>query len=110
MPDGVSVITRYKILRMTAPVQVDGAIGVRTAEIYDKEKFLIRHIHEFDAVWCEELPRSCGWFASTVRFELVSIPIGVECLCPRLERNIAESRAVRVLLCSLCVDIVRIDQ
>jgi hypothetical protein len=47
------------------------------------------HFHEFDSIRSEELPRTAGWFATRVRFELVLAAIGVEFPCPRLKRKFA---------------------
>ena len=70
---------------MRAAVGVDGAIGVRPADVEDVDPLDLGKIDELDAVRRQELPHEARGLAPRVGLELVDAAIGEERLRPRLE-------------------------
>src|SRR5690606_8728530 len=86
--DRVTVVARGQVARMRASVHVDGAEGVRAADVENVEALLLGQLDELDAVRRQELARGPGRLAAGMRLELVNLASVVERLRPRLERHL----------------------
>src|SRR5574339_453266 len=80
---------------MRAAVHVDGAIGVRAADVEDVDALEFAELDDLNSVRCEELARDAGRFATRVRLELVVLAIFEERLGPWLERRVLQSQWIR---------------
>ena len=78
---------------MRAPVHVDGAEGVRPADVEDVEPLLVGHLEELDAVGRLELTRHPRRLAAGVRLQLVLLALDEERASPRLPRHLVDLRA-----------------
>src|SRR6185369_12383793 len=86
----VAVVRRRQIFRMRSPVHEDRAKRVRATDVEDEDAFLDSILHKLHAVWREELARTAGRFAASMRLKLVIPAIVEQCFCPRLERNLID--------------------
>jgi hypothetical protein len=75
---------------MRAAVHIDGAEGVRPADVEDVHSLLFGLVEELHTVRRYELPRTSRSLASRVRFVALERKFTrfVQCASPRLKRNV----------------------
>src|SRR5262245_56428194 len=90
MADRMTVICRLEICGMRAAIHVDNSIRIGPTHVQNVNALQIRNVDEFGSIWCRELPRDSGSFAARVRFELINLPLIVDCSGPGLEWDLIQ--------------------
>ena len=74
---------------MRTAVHVDGAVGVRAADVEDIDALQLGEVYELHAIRRQELTRDARRLATGVWLELVLLPVVVDRTGPRLERHLS---------------------
>src|SRR5262249_20092265 len=88
MTDGMPVVTRNEILRMTAPVHVNDSEGLRSVFVEDVNRLCFLDVDKLRSTGRDELAWAARGLAARVRFEQIRFAILIQGSRPRLEGNL----------------------
>src|SRR5215470_974699 len=90
MADRVTVICRLEVCRMRPAIHIDNSIRIGSTHVQNVNALQIRNVDEFRSIGRRELPRDSGSLAPRVRFELINLPLIVDCSGPGLEWDLIQ--------------------